>query len=187
MSDLPKPISGIEFLAQADEEHERWLKGPWGCWHYEAASHVLVKTESGRWVYEVDLDRVTSPRELIDWLDHLSGKGWPDEDLGSLLRALNAKVGLRGLLPQVVHAPRPRRETLAPIRRCTRCKTETGKLHEHHYAPKYAFEDADDWGTILLCQHCHRRWHEVMTPDVHLREMWSAFLRFFRWTKAWKR
>lgn len=33
-------------------------------------------------------------------------------------------------------------------------------VEEHHYAPRYIFPDADDWGTVPLCVRCHTEWHD---------------------------
>ena len=36
---------------------------------------------------------------------------------------------------------------------------------EHHWAPWSKFgEESERWPTSPLCQRCHARWHQVMTP-----------------------
>lgn len=49
------------------------------------------------------------------------------------------------------------------LRTCARCGTPH-QIHAHHWAPQAFFNDADQWGTVDLCQTCHAEWHQVMTP-----------------------
>jgi hypothetical protein len=92
---------------------------------------------------------------------------------------------LRAYLPsELPPQKRRRKESLRPPE-CARCGS-ISSLHEHHWAPKYLFDDADEWGTVTLCRQCHRRWHEVMTPDAHMKRTWSSFVGFFRWMEAKK-
>lgn len=44
---------------------------------------------------------------------------------------------------------------------CIRCGA-TENLHQHHYAPRAIFNDADDWGTVTLCPNHHALWHSMM-------------------------
>lgn len=37
---------------------------------------------------------------------------------------------------------------------------------EHHWAPKYLFEDAEMWPKSELCQTCHNLWHNIVTPNM---------------------
>lgn len=46
---------------------------------------------------------------------------------------------------------------------CERCGSVDG-TELHHWAPKYLFDDADDWPTSYLCRACHTKWHRAVTP-----------------------
>ena len=38
----------------------------------------------------------------------------------------------------------------------------------HHWAPLALFgEDSENWPTSYLCQKCHTRWHQVVTPNIN--------------------
>ena len=42
-----------------------------------------------------------------------------------------------------------------------------GDTQAHHWAPFHLFgEEAYDWPVGLLCQRCHTRWHQVVTPNM---------------------
>jgi hypothetical protein len=42
---------------------------------------------------------------------------------------------------------------------------------EHHWAPRHLFGNkAWDWPTGFLCAECHRRWHDVVTPNMSRKE-----------------
>lgn len=61
-----------------------------------------------------------------------------------------------------------RAETLgaqAEARQCEVCGA--GHAQRHHWAPWYLFGDeAERWPTSLLCQACHTRWHQLVTPGM---------------------
>lgn len=42
---------------------------------------------------------------------------------------------------------------------------KTGDSQVHHWAPRFLFGDeAEDWPKGHLCQACHTRWHQIVTP-----------------------
>ena len=48
-----------------------------------------------------------------------------------------------------------------PCERCGEIATEY-----HHWAPRYLFDDCEEWPTSYLCRSCHRRWHDTVTPNM---------------------
>lgn len=57
---------------------------------------VLGDSATGRWVYEVDLERCSTCAGILDRLAHILGKGWAsNEILGDLVRALNDVLRFR--------------------------------------------------------------------------------------------
>lgn len=43
----------------------------------------------------------------------------------------------------------------------------TGTTERHHWAPRHLFgEEAYRWPTSYLCQRCHVRWHQTVTPNM---------------------
>ena len=36
----------------------------------------------------------------------------------------------------------------------------------HHWAPRYLFDDADNWPGSYLCKKCHAKWHKIVTPEM---------------------
>lgn len=49
--------------------------------------------------------------------------------------------------------------------RCAKCGSRNCQLH--HWAPRAIFgREADDWPTDYLCQACHDKWHEMVTPQL---------------------
>lgn len=53
-------------------------------------------------------------------------------------------------------------------RPCERCGSYEF-VEWHHWAPQHLFDDANAWPTAYLCRECHRRWHSIVTPNMHLR------------------
>jgi hypothetical protein len=49
--------------------------------------------------------------------------------------------------------------------KCEKCGA-VGPVERHHWAPWHLFADANSWPTSLLCGPCHRRWHQVVTPNM---------------------
>lgn len=48
---------------------------------------------------------------------------------------------------------------------CSVCGTVGAALH--HFAPRYIFKDeADKWATGYLCETCHKKWHDLVTPRM---------------------
>jgi hypothetical protein len=63
-------------------------------WRHDRELNLLV-TEAGGFLYEVDMDRVTTRGDVAFWLHHLSGKRWADNDLlGQFLRAAECVGGI---------------------------------------------------------------------------------------------
>ena len=48
--------------------------------------------------------------------------------------------------------------------KCEVCDANEGELH--HWAPQYLFNDAEKWPKSYLCRACHRRWHDLVTPNM---------------------
>lgn len=48
--------------------------------------------------------------------------------------------------------------------KCEVCDINEGELH--HWAPQYLFQDADSWPKSYLCRACHRKWHDLVTPNM---------------------
>jgi uncharacterized protein YlaI len=43
----------------------------------------------------------------------------------------------------------------------------TGDTQVHHWAPAHLFgEESGLWPTGYLCQACHTRWHQLVTPNM---------------------
>ena len=48
---------------------------------------------------------------------------------------------------------------------CEVCKKNEGELH--HWAPQYLFKDeAEQWPKSYLCRSCHKKWHNLVTPNM---------------------
>lgn len=63
--------------------------GPWGCWHLR--SNLTLELVSPLGWYEVPLDELESPMDMLFWTSHLARKRWvTSEILGDLQRALFA-------------------------------------------------------------------------------------------------
>lgn len=53
---------------------------------------------------------------------------------------------------------------------CAHCGSWTS-VQYHHWAPYHLFGgEADDWPMSPLCTVCHRRWHSIVTPNMHARQ-----------------
>jgi len=53
-------------------------------------------------------------------------------------------------------------------RKCEVCGE--GHAQWHHWAPRYLFgSEAEKWPKSLLCQSCHTRWHQRVTPRMSER------------------
>lgn len=40
----------------------------------------------------------------------------------------------------------------------------------HHFAPRHLFGDeCESWPAADLCRSCHKRWHDLVTPDMAKR------------------
>jgi hypothetical protein len=72
----------------------------WGGWRLtDVRSLALDEGLRGRRIYEVDLDRVATSTDALDWLCQVGRKAWATHQIvGDLLRALECCVGpLQGL------------------------------------------------------------------------------------------
>jgi hypothetical protein len=50
-----------------------------------------------------------------------------------------------------------------PTPPCERCGSDDDTQY-HHMAPRELFPDAEEWPGVYLCQPCHTRYHQIMTP-----------------------
>jgi glutamate formiminotransferase len=49
--------------------------------------------------------------------------------------------------------------------KCEVCNADEGELH--HWAPQHLFgAEADRWPVSYLCRACHRKWHDLVTPEM---------------------
>ena len=56
-------------------------------------------------------------------------------------------------------------KTERPLPECEVCG-EVG-AQRHHWAPQYLFGlEADKWPMGYLCQSCHQKWHNLVTPEM---------------------
>lgn len=77
--------------------------------------------------------------------------------LTEVLTKTGAKV-LRGEVPAEIE-----RRAMPPCEVCG----STEKIEEHHWAPFHLFGlEYDKWPTSFLCQPCHVRWHQIVTPNM---------------------
>jgi hypothetical protein len=48
---------------------------------------------------------------------------------------------------------------------CEVCDSEGAE--RHHWAPEHLFEsDSEKWPTSYLCPPCHKKWHDIVTPNM---------------------
>ena len=53
--------------------------------------------------------------------------------------------------------------------KCEVCNADEGELH--HWAPQYLFGDeADRWPVAYLCRAFHRKWHDLVTPKMMVKQ-----------------
>ncbi|MBO9602559.1 MAG: hypothetical protein J7496_08635 [Novosphingobium sp.] len=82
---------------------------------------------------------------------------------GSLAKVLTktAMKVLRGEEPATIES-----RVMPPCEVCG----STEKIEEHHWAPFYLFgAESEKWPTSFLCQKCHVRWHQTVTPNMGRR------------------
>ena len=49
--------------------------------------------------------------------------------------------------------------------KCEVC--ENDGVEKHHWAPYHLFGDeSEQWPTSYLCRECHKKWHNVVTPNM---------------------
>jgi len=59
---------------------------------------IEVRNHTGHWLYEIDLERCTTPAQLLDWIFQLHGKTWMtpemmDEFLSAIQHACREVLG----------------------------------------------------------------------------------------------
>ena len=70
----------------------------WGRWVYRRANNTLLIEEPVQDQYAVHLDPCTNQVEVLDWIVQVSSELWATEnDIGHLVRAMEACLGIRGL------------------------------------------------------------------------------------------
>jgi len=70
-----------------------------------------------------------------------------------------AEVEAAGLEPEDIEPSRPRHK-------CEVCGTDGAEIH--HWAPWFLFGDeANRWPQSFLCPACHKRWHDIVTPNAN--------------------
>jgi hypothetical protein len=85
----------------------------WGPWALNKGTLALEHIE-GR-DYWIDLERCTTPAEVLDWIAKVAGKTWADDaTVAGLARALNDVLRPQSTLCSF---GRPRRLTVTQIRR----------------------------------------------------------------------
>ena len=63
-----------------------------------------------------------------------------------------------GIIPEPI-------EATSPLPTCAVCGTAGAE--NHHWAPYALFgEESERWPKSYLCQPCHARWHQVVTPRM---------------------
>ncbi|MDA0312358.1 MAG: hypothetical protein O2992_09615 [Gemmatimonadetes bacterium] len=72
-----------------------------------------------------------------------------------------AKLEKRGIDIDSLELVKDNRTGDHPCERCGCAETES-----HHWAPRYLFDDAEDWPMGYLCRDCHRVWHDIVTPGM---------------------
>ena len=61
----------------------KWpVRKQWGYWIFRSTTLVLeLQTERGGWAYEVDLQRINSTAEMLDWIFQLNHKNRCDDSI----------------------------------------------------------------------------------------------------------
>lgn len=108
---MSKEIHGFKLVSLADfdlspegliKAHQAKIEKGWGPWKYipiDSEQGVLECRDQrdGSWLYEVDLERVTTSASALDWIVQVSKKTWADPALvGHLVRALDTMLDLQG-------------------------------------------------------------------------------------------
>ena len=93
---MPISVGFAEWMEderRGSRDGDRW--GPWVYAENRTLTHSAVR-------YEIDLDRIQTARDAVDWIDHLGEKAWmTPEDMGHLVRALIRCAHLNAL----AHSP----------------------------------------------------------------------------------
>jgi hypothetical protein len=77
----PQIVSARELMALNTTELKRI-----GNWIYQPESLTLYNQEAG---YEVDLEKINTPAEALDWILQIAGKEGPEWDIAGFIAALN--------------------------------------------------------------------------------------------------
>jgi len=68
-------------------------------------------------------------------------------------------VVAEGLKPDDIEPRRPRHK-------CEVCGADGAE--NHHWAPWFIFDsEANSWPQSFLCPSCHKRWHDLVTPNAN--------------------
>ncbi len=95
---IPMDGSRLQLISAADIESTRYRPVPgdrWGGWYLTDVLSLILDSGPGtRWIYEVDLERVGSAIDALDWLCQVAQKTWATPEIvADLLRALECCVG----------------------------------------------------------------------------------------------
>ncbi len=73
---------------------KRESRTEWGRWHFDPRLNVLQFRRSGSWfLYEIDLDRMTTSAQCLDWIFQVAFKTWMTaQDRSDLLEAIRDRV-----------------------------------------------------------------------------------------------
>jgi hypothetical protein len=62
----------------------------WGNWRLDAKNLTLEHLTGDHLDYDVDLEKMNTSAEMLDWIFQVRGKAWAsDQDMGDLLTALD--------------------------------------------------------------------------------------------------
>src|SRR5579885_519981 len=60
-------------------------------------------------------------------------------------------------------------EATTPLPACAVCGVRGAE--RHHWAPSALFgNESERWPTSFLCQRCHSRWHQKVTPRIRCKD-----------------
>jgi hypothetical protein len=101
----------------------------WGPWRLDRERLVLdLYDDQGRWLYELDLERCGSAAAVLDWLVHVSRKGYAPEVAGHLVVALRDLLDPRTRLYSAGINDSARDENIAQVIRANETQTRAWRL-----------------------------------------------------------